>query len=255
MRGKRVVRLAVAAALYFTGSAGVAHSQDAQLPFDPVLQNGNTPLVGSRVVDNGDGSFQVSGFQEGGPAGSPPTWALAWDLALDQDPFISGSITMTNLTGTTRNYNLTFSLPILPAFSPSEYMGSIDALLFDRNGDGSAALGPNANSTSIYRGTIDGVTVLPLMELTMSCSSGSPGCTASGSDSLGGLGSMIMGPAVNSTIGIFLNFSLSAGDRVTFNTQFTVEPPSTVPVPAALPLLLGGLGALALRSRRKRRPV
>ena len=57
-------------------------------------------------------------------------------------------------------------------------------------------------------------------------------------------------PAVNSAIGMFLKFSLSAGDRVTFLTNFTVEPPAPVPLPASLPLLLLGLGCACAEARR-----
>jgi len=68
-------------------------------------------------------------------------------------------------------------------------------------------------------------------------------------DDFGLPGPTIPGPAVNSAIGIFLNFSLSPGDRVTFNTNFIVEPPAPVPLPAALPLMIMGLGSIALKRR------
>jgi hypothetical protein len=52
---------------------------------------------------------------------------------------------------------------------------------------------------------------------------------------------------------MLLNFSLTAGDRVTFASNFTVEPPATVPLPAALPMLMLGLGTLAVRRRTRRK--
>ena len=62
-------------------------------------------------------------------------------------------------------------------------------------------------------------------------------CIANASDDFGlaGLTPTLAGPAVNSAIGIFLNFSMTPGDRVTFNTKFVVEPPSTVPLPSLHP--------------------
>jgi hypothetical protein len=250
MEKKRVHRLlAGATALYFIGSAVVAQAQTA-LPFDPTMTAGGTPLVNQQVLSNSDGSYTVIGAQQGGGSPGSPVWGLTWNLTLNQDPSILGSLTLTNLTGSTRNFNLAFSLPVLSAFSPSLIGGSIDATLFDANGNGSAAMAPIAISPSIYRGTIDGVTVLSLFAANIGCSGSGPGCTASGSDIFGLPGPMERGPAVNSAIGMFLNFSLTAGDRVTFLTNFTVEPPAPVPLPASLPLMLAGLGGL-LRKRRK----
>ncbi len=237
-----------AAALYFIGSAVVAQAQTTTLPFTPTMTAGNTALVNQQILSNDDGSFTVSGAQQGGGTMSAPVWGLTWNLTLNQDPSIIGSLTLTNLTGSTRNFNLTFALPVLSAFSPSLYGGSIDARLFDRDGSGSAAIAPIAVSPSIYRGTIDGVTVLSLFAGNLGCSGG-PGCTATNVEDFGLPGPTEPGPAVNSAIGIFLNFSLTAGDQVTFLTNFTVEPPAPVPLPASLPLMLLGLGALARKWR------
>ncbi|MGE0387847.1 MAG: VPLPA-CTERM sorting domain-containing protein [Gammaproteobacteria bacterium] len=80
-------------------------------------------------------------------------------------------------------------------------------------------------------------------------------CSASASDCIAGFGSFIGGrPALNSSIGTTLKFSLSAGDRVTFNTLFEVVSADTnpVPVPAAVWLLGSALLGLAGASRRRR---
>lgn len=250
MRRSGFSPLVMAAAMYFSGSAVVAQAQDAELPFDPVLTIGSTSLINDRVIANADGSFSMSGQQNGGPAGGAPVWDLAWDLTMHQDPFIAGSLTLSNLSGSTRNFNLALSLPVLPAFSPSLFGGFLSATVFDANLDGTALLAPSGVSQSIYRGTIDGVTVLPLFAISLACQGSGPGCSGQISDEFGLPGPTIPGPAVNSAIGIFLNFSLSAGDRVQLTTNFTVEPPDTVPVPAALPLLVSGLAFLGLRRRR-----
>jgi hypothetical protein len=251
MEAKRFHRLlGCASALYFLGSAAVVQAQNAELPFVPVLTIGSSALVNDDVIANADGSFTLLGNQQGGSIDGQPVWDLTWDLTLNQDPSIVGSVTLMNLTTTTRNFNMAFSLPITPAFSPSLFGGSITATVTDANGDLSATMAPIAVSPSIYRGTIDSVTVLSLLAANVSCFGSSAGCTSVSTDDFGLPGPTLPGPAVNSAIGIFLNFSLSPGDRVSFNTNFTVEPPSAVPVPAALPLLLSGLGALAIRRRR-----
>ncbi len=236
--------------LSFIGSAAVAQAQDAELPFTPVLTIGGTTLVNDEVFANSDGSFSLLGNQQGGSVNGQPVWDLTWDLRMNQDPSIAGSVTLTNLTTTTRNFNLQFALPITPAFAPSLFGGSVTATVRDFNGDLSAQMAPIAVSPSIYRGTIDSVTVLSLLATNVTCFGSSAGCTTISTDDFGLPGPTIPGPAVNSAIGIFLNFSLSPGDRVTFAANFTVEPPPAVPVPAALPLLLSGLGALMLRRRR-----
>jgi len=244
--------LARVVGLSFIGSAAVVQAQDAELPFVPVLTIGSTALVNDEVFANSDGSFSLLGNQQGGSVNGQPVWDLSWNLVMNQDPSIGGSLTLTNLTTTTRNFNLQFLLPITPVFSPSLFGGTISATLLDFNGDLSASLAPVAVSPSIFRGTIDGATVLSLLAANVSCFGSSAGCTAIGTDDFGlpGARPTLAGPAVNSAIGIFLNFSLSAGDRVTINTNFMVEPPPAVPVPAALPLLMSGLGAMLLRRRR-----
>ena len=148
------------------------------------------------------------GTQQGGGTPAAPVWGLDWSLTLNQDPSIVGTLTLTNLTNTTRNFNLAFSLPILAPFSTSLYGGSIDATLSDFNGNGSAAMAPIAISPSIYRGTIDGITALSLFAASIGCSGGA-GCTASGSEIFGLPGPTEPGRAVNSTIGMLLNFSLT----------------------------------------------
>jgi len=239
--------LGAASALYFIGTAVVAQAQTTTLPFTPTMTAGGTALVNQQVLANDDGSFTVIGAQQGGGTPSAPVWGLTWNLTLNQDPSILGSLTLTNLTSSTRNFNLAFSLPVLSSFSPSLFGGSIDATLFDRNNGGSATMAPIAISPSVYRGTIDGVTVLSLFAQNLGC--GGVTCSVNSAEDFGLPGPTEAGPAVNSAIGIFLNFSLTAGDRVTFLTNFTVEPPAPVPVPASLPLLLMGLGTLMRKMR------
>lgn len=218
------------------------------LPFVPTLSIGQTTVTNDAVRANADGSYTVAGQEQGGGTVSSPVWDLQWDLTIKQDPFIVGSLTLTNLTSSTRNFGIAFNLPITPAFSSSVFGGSVSATLID-TGSGSAALAPNtAVSPAIYRGTIDGIPMLWLLGGSFGCSGGA-GCTASSVESDGLPSTALYGPGVASSIGTLLNFTLSAGDKVTFLTNFTVEP---VPLPAALPMLLLGLGALGAGRLRKR---
>ncbi|MBC7982696.1 MAG: hypothetical protein H7Y02_02470 [Candidatus Obscuribacterales bacterium] len=232
-----------AAALFAALSSAQAQTSDP-LPFQPDLRFGNTVLTENDLVTaNADGSYTLVGGQGG------TTWQMDWDLTLKQDPFIVGTLTVTNLSAVARDFNITLGLPITPAFSSSVYGGSLNATVTDLNGNLSASLSTSATSASIYRGTIDGSPVLQLFAIGVSCSGSSAGCTASGSDQDGLPGPTLLGPAVNTSIGTLLSFNLSAGDRVVFNTNFTVMP---VPLPAALPLFVSGfVGLFGLRRRRR----
>jgi hypothetical protein len=249
MRNKNVRRFLASAAVTSLASAlGAAHADT--LPFVPTWTIGTTPLVNDEVHANSDGSFSMLGEQQGGSFEGKPVWDLAWDLTVKLDPFIAGTLTVTNLTTTVRNFNLALSLPVTPAFSPSLFGGSLSATLLDLNGDLSASLSPIAPSNAIFRGTIDSSPVLSLFAIGLNCFGSSAGCTASGSDSNGLPGPTLPGGGVAAAIGTLLSFSLTPGDSVTFTTNFTVDPPAAVPLPASLPLLAMGLGVLAARRRR-----
>ena len=230
-------------ALYFIGSATVVQAQDAELPFVPVLTIGSTALINDSVFANTDGSFTVLGNQQGGLVNGQPVWDLSWDLTLNQDPSIAGLATLhqplrpPRATSTWRSRCRSHR-----RFRRRCSAGSITATLLRMpTATCPRRWAPIAISPSIYRGTIDSVTALSLLAANVACVGSTAGCMATVTDDFGLPGPTLPGPAVNSAIGIFLNFSLSPGDRVSFNTSFVVEPPPSVPLPAALPLLLSGL--------------
>ena len=90
----------------------------------------------------------------------------------------------------------------------------------------------------------------------MSCSAG-PNCSATFTADDGLPGPTILGPAVNGHIGTILMFSLTPGDTVTFNSNFTVTA-SPVPLPSSAWMLLSALGCmgyLLIRGRRVTSPL
>jgi hypothetical protein len=233
------------------GVMSTAHAETVSPNGAPTIQIGSTNIGNGPLIANADGSFTLAGTQSGGTP--DPTWQLDWNLTIDYDPFINGSLSVTNLSTTARNFTLAIGLPVT-AFMPSLYGGSIIATVFDLNGDHSASVSPSTATGAgpgIYQGTVDGSPVLNLFAVTLSCVSGTGGCSATGGDQDGLPGATIPGPGVTGAIGTVLKFSLSAGDKVTFDTNFTVVPVTQVPLPASAWLLLAGLGAIGALTRKR----
>ncbi|MGD8630785.1 MAG: VPLPA-CTERM sorting domain-containing protein [Gammaproteobacteria bacterium] len=189
----------------------------------------------STVSDNPDGSsLNFMGSQ------TSAIWDYEWDIDADADPFIGAMLTFTNLTSSTKTFNVTLNAPVSPAFSPALKSGSFSYSFDDTDGSGSAGV------TGIsWDGLIDGSSAMSLTSGDSTCSG--TGCSlAFGPISDGPL----LHPAgVTTDIGILLSFDLTAGDTVTFNTLFEVNP---VPVPAAVWLFGSGLlGLVGVARRRK----
>ena len=185
-----------------------------------------------------------------GPAAG--LFALDYNINFNPDPLLTGTIGVTNLSGVVQTFTINLSLPVTPALlAPTQYRGNISATVFDRSNNALAALA-DVSGNGIYAGTIDNAVSLPLLPLfgqDITCSSGAL-CTASGSDQSTGFPAFLNGgPAVNTKIGTSLVFSLTPGDRATFNTTFEVQA-SPVPVPAAVWLLSSAVAGLGIVRRR-----
>ena len=191
--------------------------------------------MSSNVVDNADGTSTFMGNNN--LAG---VWNYDWNISADADPFIDATLTFLNMTGSTQTFAVALNLPVSPPFSPGLKSGNLGYSFSDTNNDGSASVS-NVNWT----GLIDGGSAMSLFASSLSC--GGVGCSLS-------LAPVSDGPlphaaGVGTDIGILLDFALSAGDTVTFNTRFEVTP---VPVPAAVWLFGSGLlGLVGVARRRK----
>lgn len=192
--------------------------------------------------DNNDGSNE---FSYTGTSTTSGQFAVNWDLVVNPDPYITGALTITNLSTSALNFTVSLMLPVTPAFSSGLMGGSIDATVFDHNNNGTATLRPQTNdSTPIYFGRIDGVNELLMFAQVVTC--GGAGCSGNSGESQ--MPPSIPVTNIDTNIGTQLKFNLSAGDRVTFATHFEVLP---VPVPGAAWLMGSALLGLVGARRRK----
>jgi hypothetical protein len=221
----------------------------------PVIEVG---LLGSPVTL--DGSDYTCSSDESGSESCSLDGASLWtgwtlsqlSLTLDPDPSVLAIVAMTNTSSSDQTYTLSITLPIAPGFGPpSLIQGSISGSLTDTTsatGKGVAGASVSApTSMSIYQGKIDGSAVRTLLDDPFSVSFAS----ANGSAPIGAADFGIpvresVGVATLTDIGITLDFTLSAGDSVSFTSVFDVIP---IPEPSTALLFGGGLLAVALRRR------
>ena len=172
---------------------------------------------------------------------------LDLDISGDIDPFVSLGFNVQNNMGFTMNFVFSVSVPIIPIASPTVHGGSTGITVTDSNASGSATVAALAGK-SFYSGRIDGSTVLSLFSDPFSVTAGPPaGDSAVATTSLGLPATLPSGPAT-STIGIFTEFSLTAGDQMSSTNFFRVEP-----IPEPTSLALGTFCMMLFSFARKRR--
>jgi MYXO-CTERM domain-containing protein len=187
---------------------------------------------------NGNGTFTFTGQQ------SNQGFDLGWSVIANPDPFVIANIVVTNNTLSTQTFSITVNLPVGAIVPSSLIGGSITGTVTDLNGDGATVA--SVAGSSIYSALIDGNTVATLMDDPFSVSAGSFGSAVVGPQSFGDPIPSMVGPAVNNTIGITLEFTLSAGDAASFTSIFVAE----VPGPGGL-ALLAVAGVVGGRRRRR----
>lgn len=236
--GKLAVGIAYFAA---AGSAFAGSGTPVVSSLDPWLSvNSSTnDLLPASTANDGANDFAFAGT-----ATTAGQYAVNWNLLMNPDPFINGSITITNLSSLAQNFTVNLSLPVIPAFSPGLMGGSIDATVYDLNNSGSATLQPQGSTSNpIYFGRIDGSNALLMFAQVVTC--GGVGCSGNSSESQ--MPPSIPVSGVNTNIGTRLVFNLSGGDKVTFSTHFEVTP---VPVPATVWMMGSALlGLVGIRRR------
>lgn len=171
----------------------------------------------------------------------------SWQLGVDSDPFVTNNFTITNTSGSTQTYTMTAVIGVSPAIASPLMRGSVGLTLTDNNDDGATLT--DASGVSIYKALIDGNSARTLWDAPISFSTFS---TTSANTDFGFPTREVAPESVDSTIGISMMFTLTAGDSASFTSNFNVIP-SAVPVPAAVWLFGSGLLGLGAAARRRRR--
>jgi len=182
------------------------------------------------------------------------TWELGWNcifnvvdgVAGGGGAFVTANIVVTNTDVVNQNFSLLMTLPaILGAVTER---GSIVGTITDLTFDDATVFAPV--SSRIYTPMIDGVGEVGgfLMDDPFSESAGGPLFSATvGPADFGIPTPVALSQDVDSSIGILVDFDLTAGDSVAFTVVYEI-----LPAPAGLPVL-AVFGLVA--SRKRRRPL
>ncbi|MDA0803903.1 MAG: hypothetical protein O2819_09180 [Planctomycetota bacterium] len=217
-----------------------------------VAFNATADLVDSPIITfdcNGESAFDA----DGRPGFLPGQWIFegdcygsnfqhSYEIAAIVDPVLDFNFSWTNTTLQTQSYLFTFSLNGIDDWNGDIlYSALFNATVHDNNGNG-ATLG-SSSGLALFTGIVDGVPLLNLANSPFSLVT-APGGSATTGD-LTGSGASSIG--YHSSLTVRLSFTLSAGDSVGFDGDWTVNP---VPAPGALALM--ALAGCSNRSRRRR---
>ena len=175
------------------------------------------------------------------------------DFQIDNDPIVNGSMTVTNSQNFTQHFTLIFTLPVSPISAPTQTSGSYRATVRDGGVDANGATLATQDPSNLgdpgygalYTALLDGNDWQDLYLHPQSFSSTGTATTNVPTVTFGSP-VPIPGPAVNTSIGIRLDFTLTAFDRATFTSNHLVTPE-----PQTGALMALGLAVLAGAKRRR----
>lgn len=215
------------------------------------IQAGGNPAVdyaasGSTATDPESGvTFWFLNASTSSPVLGDGYAITGWTAALKEDPFVLNNISLTNTTAAAQTYIINVTLPI-PAFGyDATVASSLGVTVTDSNNNATVSAA-SVSPDGIYSGTVNGSTILTLMphSTVVSCVTG--GCSTTLSDNAG-VPQLAAGPGVATSIGITLQFTLSAFDSIGITSRFEII---SVPEPTTVVLLGVGLVASAFARRR-----
>jgi hypothetical protein len=241
-----VLASATAAALWV--SAGLVLA--GPVPAPPVLQlRVESSTSGYDYVTEQQGSLDADGetYSHIGN-GNGVEFSVSWDVDVNADPLIVGTLNLTNLSATTEEFLLTITLPTAPFPGPNVMGGYFGVVTYsDANHDGVVTIN-TVGTSPFYEALVGGAIVQSLGSFNVTAFGGDGVVGTISPDAFGTPIPSDPAPAVTSSIGTSIRFELSGGDRVSIPIRFEVAPVD-VPEPAALALV--GLGLAALVARRQ----
>jgi len=238
-------RLAIAALVAIAARSAGAIDFGLQVYADGVLI-GNVDQTRLGCVDNPDGVSAVCQVQNLVYGGVYPLINIdSLNLTIDKEPVVTGTTGVTNLQPTTQQFTLLFTLPVVPIPGATLTGGSYRGSVTDNNGDGATV--STVAGSALYYAQLDGANWQPLYSNPFSVSAGSFLSSNIPQTSFGNPIPSLPGPAVSTSIGIRLDFTLTGGDSASFTSNHVVQP---VPEPGTAGLL--GLGLAFLAGRRRK---
>lgn len=198
-------------------------------------------------TQTGADTWNFKGYKTGSAAGGGDGFHIWWNVDINVDPAVSISLLMNNPTPVAQTFTLVVPLPTAPIGPNSLMRGSASGTATDVNGNGGSI---SAVGTPGYQAWIDNPAnvVQSLIPTGTSVAIGNNATAAIGPFGFGQFpGPAVAGPAVNTSIGLTLTFTLSGFDSAIVNAVFEVTP---VPGPGALPMLAVA-GLVGVRRRRR----
>ena len=190
-----------------------------------------------------DGSLQYVGARSG------TGWQLGWTTTARQDdsgPWLSGTISIINLSGTSQDFALQTALLLNnPLTNPQDLALSASLGLTNLQGTGNALVNTTEADSSLIAGLLDDTTVARLFDAPYSLSTAAPFGSASDTASTTAFAST----NVNQQIAMLTSFTLSPGDLLNISYTFSA---AIVPAPGALVLLAASM--MMGSSRRRSHP-
>ena len=201
--------------------------------------------VGLGCVDNPDGVSavcNVSGLEY--DTGYTHLTVDLTDFQIDSDPVVTGTIGVTNGANTTQHFTFVFTLPVAPMLGGTLTGGRVSGTLTDQGGGG-ATVSTAGPGTAFYTAQLDGADWQKLYTdpIAFNALNGSTGIPQL---QFGTPIPSLPGPPVAASIGIRLDFLLTAFDAVSFTSNHVV----VAPEPGTAALLGLGLALLAMRRQK-----